>query len=344
MEIARIASESSAGEDLGRGVDVEKCGPLLAFAFPDRIAARRPGGGYLLRNGRGAAFSPGQSLAGEPYFVAVELDDKGADSRILLVAPVGLPELREHFGHQMETEEVVTWDPEAKRVVARKRRRLGAIVLEEEPLGAPEPARVLQVLIDGIRQEGLAILPWSKGARRLRERMAFMHSLDPAWPDVSDEGLLRNLEEWLGPHLAGVKSASDLAQVDLVAALENMLSWEERRKLDEWAPSHIVVPSGSRIPIDYSDPAAPTLSVRLQEVFGLQETPRIAGGRVPLTMELLSPAHRPVQVTKDLASFWQKAYFEVRKELRGRYPKHHWPDNPATAQATASVRRGPGRR
>lgn len=143
MEIARIASESSAGEDLGRGVDVEKCGPLLAFAFPDRIAARRPGGGYLLRNGRGAAFSPGQNLAGEPYLVAVELDDKGADSRILLAAPVGLPELREHFGHQMETEEVVTWDPEAKRVVARKRRRLGAIVLEEEPLGAPEPARVL---------------------------------------------------------------------------------------------------------------------------------------------------------------------------------------------------------
>jgi len=332
MELAGASKEPKGG------IDVDKCGLLLAFAFPDRIGARRPSGGYLLRNGRGAAFSSGQSLANEMYIVAADLDDKGADSRIALAAPVGLQELHAHFSHHIETEELVAWDSEAKRIVARKRRRLGAIVLDEEPLIHPDPGQVLRALIDGIRQEGLEILPWSKAAKRLRERMAFMRFVDPSWPDVSDKSLLEGLETWLGPYLAGVRSAAELEGVDLIASLEGMLSWEQRQKLDEWAPSHVAVPSGSRLPVDYSNPEAPTLSVRLQEVFGLRETPRIAGGRVPLTMELLSPAHRPVQVTKDLASFWRDAYFEVRKELRGRYPKHYWPDDPTSAQATASVK------
>jgi len=342
-EEARYLMERAGLRPGWERVASEASGLLLAFAFPDRIAARRPRGGYLLRSGRGAAFLPGQSLDGEPYIVAAELDDKGPDSRILLAAPLVREELLAHFGHQLETEEIVEWDGEAKRVAARRRRRLGALVLDDEPLADPQPERLLRALLDGIRREGLGILPWSKAARRLRDRMAFMRTLDPGWPDVSDEGLLETLETWLGPYLTGMKSAGDLKEVDLAAALEGMLSWEQRQKLDQWAPTHITVPSGSRIPIDYSDPEAPALAVRLQEVFGLQETPRIAGGRVPLTMHLLSPAHRPVQVTRDLASFWREAYFEVRKELRGRYPKHHWPEDPAHAQPTATAkRRRPG--
>ena len=167
----------------------------------------------------------------------------------------------------------------------------------------------------------------------------FMHRLDSKWPDVSAESLICNLESWLGPYLLGMKSATDLKSLDLVAALEGLLTWEHRQKLDEWAPAYFVAPSGSRIPIDYRDPEAPTLAVRLQEVFGLGETPRIAGGRVALTLQLLSPAHRPVQVTKDLASFWRETYFEVRKELRGRYPKHDWPIDPYTATPKSSAKR-----
>lgn len=344
--VRRIRSEAAhlmerAGIDPGHGLqtDVERCGLLLAFAFPDRIAARRASGSYVLRNGRGAKFYGVQPLAQEPLIVAVELDDKGADGRILLAAPLSPEDLHTHFGHQIVREEVVTWDAASRRVIARAQRRLGAIVLDEEPLAEPDPSRVLHALIEGIRQEGLEALPWSKAAQRLRERLMFMHRLDPTWPDVSDEGLLQKLEEWLGPYLFGIRRIADIEAGHLITALEGLLSAEQRRKLDEWAPTHLVVPSGSRIPIDYSDPEAPALAVRLQEVFGLAETPRIAGGRVPLTLKLLSPAHRPVQVTQDLASFWKEAYFEVRKELRGRYPKHDWPDDPLKAVPSPSAKR-----
>lgn len=322
-------------------ITVEKCGLLLALAFPDRIAARRKGGGYLLRSGRGATFALGQSLADEPYIVAVELDDKGADSRILLAAPVAPEDVREHFRKHIENEQVVAWDSKARRVSARVREKLGAILLKDEPLSEPDPGEVLSALLDGIRQEGLDLLPWSNASRRLRQRLAFMYRLDPSWPDVSDAGLMRNLGEWLGPFLPGMKSAADLQGLDLVAALEGMLTWEQRRKLDEWAPAYIVAPSGSRIAVDYSNPEAPVWAVRLQEVFGLLETPRIGGGRVPLTIHLLSPAHRPVQVTQDLASFWKNAYFDVRKELKGRYPKHDWPEDPLSARPTSTPKRKP---
>lgn len=322
-----------------KAVDVEKCGLLLSLAFPDRVGARRSSGSYLLRNGRGAVFPTLQTLAKEPYIVAVELDDKGADSRILLAAPVDLDDLYIHFGHQIETEELVTWDVAAKRVIARKQSRLGAILLHDEPVSDADPDRILQALIEGIRSEGLEVLPWSKAARRLRDRLSFMHYIDPQWPDISDESLSKNLETWLGPYLMGLRSAADLEGLNLVAALEAMLTWDQRQKLDEWAPTHIVAPSGSRIPIDYTDPEAPTWAVRIQEVFGMEHTPRIAGGRIPLTLHLLSPAHRPVQVTKDLANFWRETYFEVRKELKGRYPKHDWPDDPSTAIPRSSVKR-----
>ncbi|HYW08317.1 MAG TPA: ATP-dependent helicase C-terminal domain-containing protein, partial [Longimicrobium sp.] len=164
---------------------------------------------------------------------------------------------------------------------------------------------------------------------------------DPSRPDATDEGLLESLDEWLGPHLHGLTSLAEVQRIDLVAVLEGMLGWEQRRRLDEMAPTHVDVPSGSRIPVDYADPAAPVLAVRLQEVFGWTETPRIAGGRVPLTLHLLSPAHRPVQVTRDLASFWRTTYFDVKKDLKGRYPRHYWPDDPLIAEATHRARPRP---
>jgi ATP-dependent helicase HrpB len=197
--------------------------------------------------------------------------------------------------------------------------------------------------LEGIRKEGVGRLPWSDAARRLRARLAFVHYLQPDWPDQSDEGLGRELATWLGPALHGLRRWQDLERLDLGALLLARLSWDQRAALESWAPAEIVVPSGSRIPVDYSDPAAPVLAVRLQELFGLAQTPRVGRDQVPVTLHLLSPARRPVQVTRDLAGFWQTTYFEVRKDLRGRYPKHHWPDDPLVAEPTRRAkRRGPG--
>jgi ATP-dependent helicase HrpB len=202
----------------------------------------------------------------------------------------------------------------------------------------PDADSVTAALIDGIRHEGLAILPWNKSSRQLQERLVFMHRSDTSWPNATDDALLDSLGDWLAPFLHGMKSRADLSRLDLYEALIATLPWDRRRMLDELAPTHLEVPSGSRIAIDYSDPDAPVLAVRLQEMFGLAETPRIAGGRVPLTVHLLSPAQRPVQVTRDLANFWRTTYFEVRKDLKGRYPKHYWPDDPMQAEATRRVR------
>jgi ATP-dependent helicase HrpB len=320
--------------------DVDASGLLLAFAYPDRIAQRRGGGRFLLRNGRGAAFGgDGQTLADVPYLVAAELDDQGAESRIFLAAPVSLDDLERHFGDQIEMETAVGWDRSVQAVRARRRERLGALVLRDAPLANPDPGETVSALLQGIVGEGLAILPWSRAARQLQERLGFMHRHDPGvWPDASDEALLAALSDWLAPHLAGYRSRDDLQRLPLAEVLSELVPWQQRRELDDLAPTHVTVPSGSRIPIDYSDAAAPVLAVRLQEVFGLTDTPRVARGRVPLTLHLLSPAQRPVQVTRDLASFWRDAYFEVRKDLRGRYPKHYWPDDPISAAPTNRTR------
>jgi ATP-dependent helicase HrpB len=220
---------------------------------------------------------------------------------------------------------------------AVRRERLGAIVIREGQLRDPDPALLGAAIETLIRREGLAVLGWSDAAASLRQRLAFVAQLSGIggkWPDLSDEGLLSSLSDWLGPRLTSVRRRADLARIDLVEALMNLIGWEERRMLDQLAPTHLEVPTGSRIPVDYRDPAAPVLAVRLQEVFGLTETPRVGGGRVPVTMHLLSPAHRPVQVTRDLAGFWRTSYFDVRKDLRGRYPKHFWPEDPLTAEPT----------
>jgi ATP-dependent RNA helicase HrpB len=321
-------------------LDPVSVGLLLAFAYPDRIAQRRAAstGRFLLRNGVGAAFPSPQALAVEPYVVVAELGGQQPEGRIYLAAPVALEEIETHFAEQIEHVQVVAWDAEAGAVRARERECLGALVLRERPMPAPDPAAVASALLAAIAQHGLLDLPWTDAARQLQQRMAFMHRLDPAWPDVSDAALLATVSDWLAPHIYGLARRDDLRRLDLVDILLGMLGWEQRAALDEVAPSHLAVPSGSRIRIDYADPHSPVLAVRLQELFGLTETPRVGRGSVPLTLHLLSPAHRPVQVTTDLAGFWRTGYFEVKKELKGRYPKHYWPDDPLQAVPTRHVR------
>jgi ATP-dependent helicase HrpB len=332
---------AAASGAVGDGFDM--AGLMLAFAYPDRIGQLRAprSGRFLLRNGNGATLAGAQSLSDAPFIVAAELDGRRPESRIFLAARVELDSLEQHFGDQITIEREVMWDSRDRAVVARERERLGAIVLAERALRDPDPEAVATALLDGIREGGIESLPWSDGARALRQRLAFLHGLDASWPDVSDAALVESLGTWLGPHLVGVRSVASLGRVDLAGALLALLPWEKRSALDALAPTHVVVPSGSRIPIDYSDSSAPVLAVRLQEMFGLAETPRVANGAVPLTVHLLSPAHRPVQVTRDLAGFWRTSYFEVRKEMRGRYPKHYWPEDPMQAEPT---RRAKGRK
>jgi ATP-dependent helicase HrpB len=321
----------------GQGRTGVSIGVLTALAYPDRIGQRREGqrGRFLLRNGRGAKFTEPQSLEGEDWLVAAEVEGRGREARIFRAAPITLEEIEEHFGGQVREVEEVVWEEDAGRVVARRRRLLGALTLQEAPLRNPDPAALGRALLEAVRAAGLGVLPWSRDAAGLRERLEFLGRLDPAaWPDASETALESSLEEWLLPFLTGLKRLEEIRVEDLSEALLTRVGWDRRADVDRLAPSHLEVPSGSNVRIDYSDPEAPALAVRLQEVFGMTETPRIAGGRVPLTMKLLSPAQRPVQVTRDLSSFWRDAYFEVRKDLRGRYPKHYWPEDPLEAEAT----------
>ncbi len=338
-EAARLKRECGVAgrRDGGGGTPGQSdlaCGLLLAFAYPDRIGRSRENGKYLLSGGRGAALPGDSPPAGAEWIAAADVEDAGAEARIRLAAPVSLADLLQHFPEAVTEERTVSWDAGVKAVRARVRRKLGALLLEERPLASPPAEAVTAALLEGVRAVGLEALPWSKAARQYQERAVFLRRSDPSWPDLSDEALAAALEDWLAPSAEGMRSLADLQRLDLKSALETLLTWEQRREMDRLAPTHWTVPSGSRLPIDYSDPDAPALDVRLQEMFGQSDTPRIAGGRVPLTLRLLSPAQRPVQVTRDLASFWQGAYFEVRKDLRGRYPKHYWPDNPLEAPAT----------
>jgi len=348
--LRRIRRESERLNDLltarqpkraGTATSPVGVGLLVAFAYPDRIAHRRTSGSgrFLLRNGNEAVLAGAQPLSNSAYVVVAELDGRRPESRVFLAASISLEEIEAHFGDQIVTEQTVEWNARERAVVAREVERLGAIVLADRPVRNADTALVTEALLDGIATEGVEALPWTDRARSLRQRIVFLRRLDPSWPDVSDAALASTLGTWLGPHLLGARSIDDVGRVDLTSALLGGLPWERRAAIDELAPTHMVVPSGSRIPIDYSDPDAPVLAVRLQEMFGLADTPRIARGTVPLTIHLLSPAHRPVQVTRDLAGFWRGSYFEVRKELRGRYPKHYWPDDPLMAEPTKRAKR-----
>lgn len=313
----------------------DQCGELLALAFPDRVAMRRGNGKYTTVLGRGAELPEDSMLSREPFLAIAELDGAGIDSRIRSGAPLASEALRRLFAAELRVTDEVFWDEASSSVRGRRRTELGALLLEETPLPAPDSARVEEALLHGIALSGLAALPWTKAAEQWLGRLRFLrrHGADE-WPDASPEALLAMLPSWLGPYIGGMRSKADLARVRLFDALEGLLTWDQRRRMDEWAPTHVIVPSGSRLPVDYSDPDSPALSVKLQELFGWAEAPRLAGGRVPLTLKLLSPAQRPVQITRDLAGFWRTTYFEIKKDLRGRYPKHYWPDDPLEAVPT----------
>ena len=335
----RAALPRSAASDSAGGT--RSVGLLLALAYPDRIAQRRSGQRtrYLMRNGQGVVLGDAAAFGDAEYLVIPETDGRQPESRVYLAAPVELADIEAQFGDQIVVDDEYAWDEQRSAVTARRARRLGAITLGEGRIPEPEEARVAGVLARELLRRGVADLPWPDDARSLRQRVAFLRTLDAAWPDLSDQALTAAADAWLAPLLLGARKLDDVRRLDFAGALRGMLTWEQRASLDALAPTHVVVPTGSRIAVDYSTPEAPVLAVRLQEMFGLSETPRIGGGRVPLTLHLLSPARRPVQVTRDLAGFWRESYFEVRKDLRGRYPKHYWPDDPLEAEPTRRTKR-----
>jgi ATP-dependent helicase HrpB len=317
----------------------DACGLLLAFAYPDRVASRRSGDTlrYRLSNGRGAYFAETEPLSAAEYLVAASVDGGEQEARIFLAAPVSYEELTEELGEQISERSEIRWDSRTQAVKARREVCFGKAVLKTFPILEPEPALVAKAICDGIREKGIDLLPWTNLLRAWQARVLLLRDLTGAnshWPDVSDDALKNLLEEWLLPYLSGITRADQLRRVNLSNALLSFLTWKEQQDLERLAPTHVTVPSGSRIPIDYTAGNVPILAVRLQEMFGATETPTIAAGKLPLLLHLLSPAGRPVQVTRDLKSFWIHAYHEVKKDLMGRYPRHHWPDDPLKAPAT----------
>ncbi|ACH40083.1 ATP-dependent helicase HrpB [Citrifermentans bemidjiense Bem] len=323
--------------------DASVVGELLLMAYPDRVARERtPGSGrYLMANGSGARLSRRSNLRSQPFIVAVEVEGGGAEGEIHMASAVTLDAVRSGCAGAITRERRVFWDEREGRVVAREEERLGAIVLSERA-ATPDKREIGAALLGGILSgPGLSGLNWSDEARQFQNRVNFLRRVLPEeeLPDLSDRALTENLERWLLPYLDGVRSLAHLARVDLREPLKGILEWRQQKLVDEEAPTHLKVPSGSRISLEYSAEGDPFLAVKLQEMFGLAETPRVAKGRVPVVIHLLSPARRPIQVTSDLKSFWNGAYREVCKELKGRYPKHPWPDDPWNAPATRHVKK-----
>ncbi len=311
-------------------------GAILALAYPDRIARSRSGGGtFLLANGRGAAIDSASPLAREPFLAVAELVGSAAQSRILLAAPIALPEIEAHFAARIETREEIAFDAASQSLRARLSRRLGTLVLAEQPLRVEPGEESAAVLAEGLARLGLDRLPWTKPMRQWRDRILFLRQAEgDEWPDLSDAALAATLAGWLGPLLQQKTAMADISPDELGGALEAVLPHALRRRLEMEAPTHFAAPSGSHVPIDYAAPEGPKLAIRVQELFGLDRHPAVARGRVPLVIELLSPAHRPVQVTRDLPGFWRGSYAAVKAEMKGRYPRHPWPDDPLAAAAT----------
>ena len=329
-----VGGESQAGNSM-------RAGAVLAQAYPDRIAEARPGraGEFRLANGRGAMLDPTDALAGEAYLVAAELVGGVTRGRITAAAPISVAEIEADFAAAIVVADEVRFDTTTKSVRARRLRRLGALVLQEMPLARPEPAAVTAALGDGIRALGLDALPWTDELNRWRERVAFLRRLDGEdWPDVGTAALAATLDRWLLPYLVGKRALNEISAGDLTVALHGLLPHALQRRLDKAAPPTWMAPSGRAHAVDYAATGGPTVSVRVQELFGLGEHPRIAEGREPLTLALLSPAQRPVQVTRDLPGFWRGSYQAVRAEMRGRYPKHPWPDDPLRAPPTTRAK------
>jgi ATP-dependent helicase HrpB len=315
-------------------------GNLLASAYPDRIAHKKPGfSQHLLASGRGALLPVGDHLGQAELLVAAKLDAGKKQGRIFLAASLSMGELRNDHPHLIQTKKTVRWDAEQKRVAAVEEECLGSLVLSQKKWPEAKPEQISQCLLQGIRQAGITCLGWQKKSRELQARIQSAHLWQPdTWPDVADETLLQDLS-WLEPYLTGAKGFNDLKKLDLVDLLLARLSWQDQQELDRLAPTHLKVASGSRIKLHYQPGEVPILPVRIQQMFGCKETPTVAGGKLPVLIHLLSPAQRPIQITSDLAAFWQTTYREVKKELAGRYPKHYWPENPLEAQATNRAKR-----
>ncbi|MEQ8285997.1 ATP-dependent helicase HrpB [Thalassospira sp.] len=342
--LGMLMKQSLLGSSAGVGGKVDRAdevGLLLAFAYPDRIGERRKGqdARYRLSGGRGGVLPNNDGLASEPYIAVAELDGQAREAKIYLAAPLARATLELHFATQITEGTEVFWDSQSNAVQARWQRKIGALVLDEKAThDEADPDAIASAMIEGIRKSGLHCLGWDKASDGLRERLGFLHRVvgDP-WPDVSDAGLLASLESWLAPYLTGMTKRTQLKQINLSEALLAGIDWNQRQELDRLAPTHLQVPTGSNIRIDYSG-ENPALPVRMQEMFGATETPKIAGGKVAVTLHLLSPGQRPIQITSDLIGFWNGSYAQVKSEMKGRYPKHYWPDDPLQAEPTRRVK------
>jgi ATP-dependent helicase HrpB len=340
----RWASQVAADDKAGvTGDDEPSNGVMLALAFPDRVAKNRGNGSFVLANGRGAALEPTAALSRTSYIAVAELTGTAMHGRILLAAPITQGEIEARFADQIEMTDEVSFDRGAMALRARRKKTLHAITLSEAPMALEPSEETAKVFADGLMAAGLDQLPWSKPIKQLRDRVMFLRAAEGAasdnpWPDLSDDALAAQRETWLVPALLDKTSLKAFSAGDLSDALQSLLPWALRARLDREAPTHFEAPTGTQLAIDYEAEQGPTIAVRLQELFGLTNHPSIARAAIPLVLELLSPAHRPVQVTRDLPGFWRGSYAGVRSDLRGRYPRHPWPEDPASAMPTRRVK------
>jgi ATP-dependent helicase HrpB len=331
----RIKDLTISGNTLERSLP-----QLLALAYPERIAQRTGHGRFRLVNGRAALLDDRDPLAGQAFLVVAGMDAGEIQGRIRLAATISEAEIRQLPESEIETTSSIVWDKRDERVKAYTEERLGAVVLSRRPLTEPDPDKVANAMLQGVANMGLTVLPWDPTLRQWQMRVCWLGQQlkKKDWPDLSDKWLSAHLDDWLAPWLAGVNNKEQLQRLDLHGILQARLDWGQQQLLAREAPTHLKVPSGSRLPLRYAMQAPPVLAVRLQEMFGLADTPKVCGGSVALMLHLLSPAQRPVQITDDLAGFWKRTYPEVKRELKGRYPKHYWPDDPMLARPTARAK------
>jgi ATP-dependent helicase HrpB len=318
----------------GGGEGDMSIGAILSLAYPDRIAKNRGNRTFTLANGRGGNVDQTSPLAREPFIAVAEVTGSAANARIVLAAPITVAEIESRFADRIENRDDVTFDEKSLSLRARRSRRLGAIALAEQTRKVEPSDDTARLLAEGIARVGIGKLPWTKSLTQWRDRVMFLRRAEgDEWPDLSDAAIAANID-WLVTASAGKTAMSDFSVDDLATALNELLPWRLRGRLDIEAPTHFTAPTGTNAAIDYEAEAGPTISIRLQELFGLTTHPSIAGGRIPLVLELLSPGHKPVQITRDLPGFWRGSYSAVRTEMRGRYPRHPWPDNPLAAPPT----------
>ncbi len=337
--------------------DIAQAGPVLSLAYPDRIGEKRQKNpkAYRLSGGRGAVLADNDKLVGEPYIVVADLDGKGRDARIQLAAPISYQQLMHQFQQDLQHRTTVYWDEEKDRIIADDETCIGALVLDRKRLKKPDAEQVANTLLDVIARKDMRPLPWDAAADAVLDRAAFVaaHAPNPDGEIITKTGevlspqnyqnlnrswLLENMAQWLLPHLTGKNALSQLTSLNLEQILLSSLSWQEQQYLDDFAPAKLQMPTGSHIRLDYRDPDSPVLAVRLQELFGQADLPKLANGKVPIAIHLLSPARRPAQITTDLAGFWENSYDAVKKDLKGQYPKHYWPDDPMQAEPTARAK------